>query len=67
MRGKGFPDFNSNVSENGTAVNTDTEASLIESHLNSNVDSKYLDQLLRESGMDNKTIKGVASAWGSFL
>lgn len=24
MRGKGFPDFNSNVSENGTAVNTDT-------------------------------------------
>lgn len=23
MRGKGFPDFNSNVSENGTAVNTD--------------------------------------------
>ena len=25
MRGKGFPDFNSNVSENGTAVNTDTD------------------------------------------
>lgn len=25
MRGKGFPDFNSNISENGTAVNTDTD------------------------------------------
>lgn len=62
MRGKGFPDFNSNVSENGTAVNTDAEASLIESHLNSNVDSECLGQLLRESGMDNKTIKEVASA-----
>ncbi|MDD7043168.1 MAG: hypothetical protein PUI68_03335 [Mollicutes bacterium] len=23
MRGKGFPDLDSNVSENGTAVNTD--------------------------------------------
>ena len=67
MRGKGFPDLNSNISENGIAVNTDAEASLIESRLNSNVDSKYLDQSLREFGMDNKTIKGVASAWGSFL
>lgn len=62
MRGKGFPDFNSNISENGTAVNTDAEASLIESRLNSNVDSKYLGQLLRESGMDNKTIKEAAFA-----
>lgn len=41
MRGKGFPDLNSNVSENGIAVNTDAEANLIESHFNSNVDSEY--------------------------
>ncbi len=46
-----------------TAANyTNAEASLIESRLNSNVDSKYLGQLLRESGMDNKTIKEAASA-----
>ena len=38
------------------------EASLIESYLNSNVDSKYRAQLLRKFGMDNKTIKGVAFA-----
>ena len=59
MRGKGFPGFNYNVNENGTAVNADAEAILIESYLNSTVNSKYLGQLLRESGMDNKTIKEV--------
>lgn len=62
MRGKGFPDLNSNVSENGIAVNTDAEASLIESRLKSNVDSKYRAQLLRGFGMDNKTIKEAAFA-----